>query len=123
MIFDDGNLKVTAIPVGHIPNAHAFMLEAEGKRVFFAGDLLGDLSDYPKEIHEKESDLVVMEAAHCKLMLDESVKVLKPSKTDRMVITHRSFVQNPTDEFEIFREKIGDSFEILEAYDGMTLEI
>lgn len=123
VIFDDGTLKVTAIPVKHIPNAHSFMLEAEGKRVFFAGDLRADLSDFPKEIETLPSDLVVMEAAHFKLMKDEIANVLKKSNTDRMVITHRYYVQNPPDEFEIFRNKIDGAFELLEAYDGMTVEI
>ncbi len=123
VIFDDGVLKVTAIPVKHIPNAHSFMLEAEGKRVFFAGDLLRDLSDFPREIVEQESALVVMEAAHCKLMEDQTAAILKRSATERMVITHRYFVQNPIDEFEIFKEKIDGAFEIFEAYDGMILEV
>ena len=38
-IFDDGYLKVTAIPTQHCPDSHAFFVEAEGKAVLFTGDL------------------------------------------------------------------------------------
>ena len=34
-IFDDGYLKVTAIPTQHCPDSHAFFVEAEGKAVLF----------------------------------------------------------------------------------------
>ena len=41
VIYDDGYLKVTAIPTKHCPPMHsyAFLLEGEGKRVVFSGDL------------------------------------------------------------------------------------
>lgn len=123
VIFDDGTLKVTAIPVKHIPNAHCFMLEAEGKRVFFTGDLRGDLSDFPKEICDLHSDLVVMEAAHCKLVAKDTSAILATSNTDHMIINHRSLALNPEDEFEVFKSNMSKHFAVDSAYDGLILEI
>lgn len=123
VIFDDGILKVTAIPVGHIANAHAFLLEAEGKKVVFTGDLRNDLTDYPKVIHEQECDLVVTEAAHFFLNRDYVVQCLAKSKCKAMVISHLYSGVNTDDVVAEFKEKIGSSFDIQFAYDNMVIEV
>ena len=55
-IFDDGYLKVTAIPTQHCPDSHAFFVEAEGKAVLFTGDLKHPNVDFPKIAKEKPGD-------------------------------------------------------------------
>ena len=45
VIFDDGKVKITAIPNMHIAHSHSFLIEAEGKRVVFSGDLKRDFPD------------------------------------------------------------------------------
>ena len=42
-VFDDGNVKLTSIPTKHFRDSHAFLVEAEGKRILFTGDLRHDL--------------------------------------------------------------------------------
>lgn len=64
IIFDDGFLKVTAIPTLHRENSHAFLLEAEGKTVLFTGDLKHPDQDFPAIVKERETDMIVMESAH-----------------------------------------------------------
>jgi ribonuclease BN (tRNA processing enzyme) len=123
VIFDDGNLKVTAIPVDHYKNAHAFLLEAEGKRVVFTGDLLTDMPDYPKVITETETDLVVTEGAHTRLNKPAVMELLKSSRTQTLVISHR-YDQFNTD--EMVAELVAytkDKFETVLAYDGMILNV
>ena len=60
--YDDGLLKVTAVPTRHMEAVgkptYALILEAEGKRVVFTGDLHhGDAADFPQIAKEESSDL------------------------------------------------------------------
>ena len=123
VIFDDGTLRITAIPVGHCPNAHAFMLEAEGKRVVFTGDMRADLTDYPQAIVEKECDLVVIEGAHYTLDNDEVITILKHSKCKKMLVNHCNFARNTEKVLANFYQKINGAFEIDYAYDTMCVDL
>ena len=123
VIFDDGNLRVTAIPVDHFQNAHAFLLEAEGKRVVFTGDLLADMPDYPKVITETETDLVVTEGAHTRLNKPEVMELLKSGRTKTLVITHRYDQVNPDGAVAELAEYCKDAFETVLAHDNMIWEL
>lgn len=67
-IYDDGYIRVSAIPTKHcLPMpSYAFLVEAEGKRVVFSGDMSqffrGD--DFPKVVLDEDIDLFVCEMAH-----------------------------------------------------------
>ena len=66
-IYDDGTLRVTAMKTGHIENAYAFSLEAEGRRVLFTGDMKhgdGPTADYARYTADTKYDLAVAECAH-----------------------------------------------------------
>ena len=123
VIFDDGNLKVTAIPVDHYKNAHAFLLEAEGKRVIFTGDLLTDMPDYPTIIFEIDTDVVVTEGAHTKLNKPEVMELLRASRTKTLVITHRYSHVNSDAAVAELGVYCKDAFEMVTAYDGMILDV
>ena len=123
VIFDDGNLKVTAIPVDHYKNAHAFLLEAEGKRVVFTGDLLTDMPDYPKVITETDVDLVVTEGAHTRLNKPEVLALLKSSRTKKLIISHRYDQFNSDEMVAELVEYTKDKFETVLAFDGMVCEL
>lgn len=87
-IYKDENIKVTAIATGHISGAptYAYLVEAEGKRVVFTGDLAGDFHDYPKLILQEECDLVVCELTH--YPVEKAIPVLQMSKTKKIIFTH-----------------------------------
>ena len=123
VIFDDGNLKVTAIPVDHYQNAHAFLLEAEGKRVVFTGDLMADMPDYPKVITESDVDLVVTEGAHTKLNKPEVMALLKSSRTKTLGITHRYDQVNPDGAVAELMAYTRDKCETVPAFDGIVLDV
>lgn len=123
VIFDDGNLKVTAIPVDHYKNAHAFLLEAEGKRVVFTGDLMADMPDYPAVIAETDMDLVVTEGAHTKLNKPEVMALLKSSRTKKLIISHRYDQVNSDEMVAELVEYTKDKFETVLAFDGMVLDV
>lgn len=65
-LYDDGVLKVTAYRTLHIDESYCYLIEAEGKRVFFSGDMChkGPQNDFPTCIFEKPVDLAICEAAH-----------------------------------------------------------
>ena len=122
-IFDDGTLRVTAYPVRHCPHSHAFLLEAEGKRIVFTGDLSRDLSDYPRVAVETPVDLVVTEAAHGRLSEPGTVATLAKSRTPRLVISHRNPSRNPLSEVDALAAKLAPAIEVIAAFDGMILTV
>lgn len=70
VIFDDGVIRVTAIPVDHViaPGrcAYGFSIEAEGKRILYTGDLSPNphTNDFPAIAYGQHYDLIVTECAH-----------------------------------------------------------
>ncbi len=69
-IYNDGTLKVTAIPTKHMEPypSFAFIFEAEGKRFIYTGDLKGKTAeDFPEIALTEPSDFIVTESAHFKV--------------------------------------------------------
>lgn len=64
VILDDGIVRVTAFQNRHTQRSFSFLLEAEGKRVLFTGDLKNPKTDFPQPADGTALDLVVGEAAH-----------------------------------------------------------
>ena len=88
--FEDENVKITAIPTRHcLPRpSFAYLVEADGKRVLFTGDLRGDLSDMPAIATAEKLDVVICEAAHNRL--DKASDILYALNTDMLIINHIS---------------------------------
>lgn len=69
-IFDDGVVRVTAIPVQHITRpdkcSYGFAIEAEGKHILYTGDLSHepDTKDFPEIGFRQHFDLILTECAH-----------------------------------------------------------
>ena len=83
LLYDDGFLKVTAIPTRHCPNAHAFLLEAEGKRVLCSGDLKSPALDFPEV---DDLDAAILEGAH--FYVTDYIDVLKTRNVGAVYINH-----------------------------------
>lgn len=66
VLYDDGIIRVTAYRTLHIAESYCYLVEAEGKRVFFSGDMChrGPQNDFPTQIFEAPVDLAICEAAH-----------------------------------------------------------
>lgn len=66
LLYEDENIRITYIPVMHMTPSYAILLEAEGKRVLFTGDLSQRLAkeDFPKVALEEATDAVICEMAH-----------------------------------------------------------
>lgn len=66
VVYEDESIKVTAYLTQHCKNSYSYLVEAEGKRILFTGDLSGKgpETDFPRQVLEEETDLVICEAAH-----------------------------------------------------------
>ena len=88
-LYDDGVLKVTAYRTKHCAVSYAYLLEAEGKRVLFTGDLCtkGPAEDFPVQAAKDEAlDLVVCECAHFGAMTYEPI--FRNCKLKRVLVNH-----------------------------------
>lgn len=71
-VYEDENIKVTSFTTGHLNRkeghrpSFGYIVEADGKRVVFSGDLSIHLKDddFPKVALEEEVDLLICEMAH-----------------------------------------------------------
>ncbi len=122
-IFNDGAIKVTAYKTKHFTDSHALLIEAEGKRVLFTGDLRHDLLDFPHAAVGSGLDLLVMEGAHADLAKSSILSILSGVNTKGMVINHIYEVKNPKESIEIVKSSLEDKFDVTAAYDGCSVEI
>ena len=86
VVYDDGVLKLTAIPTRHCPGSHAYVLEAEGKTVLCTGDLSRPSEDFPWV--EKPLDLLICESAH--FPTTDYLPVLAKIEAKKVCVTHYS---------------------------------
>ena len=92
VIFENEDVKVTAIPTSHLQHldppapAWSYQVEAEGKKVFFSGDMSHNFPEFSKNVAEGGYDLVICEMAHSDLEVVQDI--LKAAPTRRMIINH-----------------------------------
>ena len=91
-IYSDECIRVFAIPTRHILGgtypSFAFLIEGEGKRMIYTGDLAPDFSDYPREAVTEEIDLILSELVH--FDPEKNLDRIAESKTKRLIFTHLS---------------------------------
>lgn len=97
-IYRDKFVTVSAIATRHIEYgkfpSYAFVIEAEGKKILYTGDLACDFSDYPKVLYNEDFDLVVSELVHFKL--ESNLEDIKRTRTKKLVFTHISLKKAQT---------------------------
>lgn len=123
-VYSDDLVRVSFIPTKHknggAKPSFAIRFEAEGKKLIFTGDLSGLLSldDFPKEISEEETDLVVCEMAH--FDAEHIYPRMQTAKTKNFCFTH-VFPLDKYDSIEGFRNDF--PFRVLTPNDGDTVEL
>ena len=120
VIFDDGTVRVTAIPTKHscMGGAFAFFIECEGKSILYTGDMTYELDDFPQIAFERFIDLIITECAHFPLQtLEERMTRMK---TNTLVISH-VYPVSKIDEINLIKDKY--DFEIQAAEDDDIYEI
>ena len=88
VVYKDENVTFRAIPTQHCKDSFAFLMEAEGKKVLFTGDLRHPTADFPAAAFEEETDLILCELAH--FSPDDCVPVFDKTKAKRILHTHVS---------------------------------
>lgn len=87
-IFDDGNLKVTAVKTDHLAEpkkSYGFLVEAEGKRIYITGDIHHTLKDFPN-IAKEALDALITEGAHFEI--SALFEKLKDCKAKKIMVVH-----------------------------------
>ena len=93
LFYDDGFLKVTAIPNRHMPwkgqflPSYSFLMEFEGRKLLFTGDLTADFSDFPVEA-AKDADLVVCEFTHYHFYERKKPEALQKIRPGMLLFNH-----------------------------------
>lgn len=123
-VYEDENIKVSYYPTTHLQwcnrPAYSILVETEGKKVFFSGDLKPHLETgaFPQYVKENEVDLFVCELAH--FSLEAVMPELQKTKTKALCFNH----VYPLDKYEQIA-KIHDKlpFPIIAPSDGDVVEI
>ena len=122
-IYDDGFLKVTAIPTRHCEPrpSYAFIVEAEGKRVLFSGDLSQFLKkgDFPEIVLNEPFDLFVCEMAH--FGEEHIAPYLEKCKARRVMFNH--YQPQKESHIESLSKPDRFPFPVSMAHDGESVEI
>ena len=124
VIYSDENIRVTAVPNAHMKKAnrpsYAFLVEAEGKRVVFSGDLSTRLSesDIPHVVYEEDVDLFVLEFAH--YSLSELKPHLEGMKVKNIVFNHISRFEEKLPEIKEFASA-SSNIKIDYSHDGYSV--
>jgi len=118
-IYDDGVLRVTAYQTQHTDQSYALLLEADGRRVLFTGDLKGPAVDFPMSALSEPLDLAICESAH--FAATDYVPLFRDnSNLKRLCLTHYSekYLASVVQTVELLPE-----IEVFRAQDGMELVI
>ncbi len=127
MFYEDENIKITAYPTAHLKKfgrpAYSFLVEAEGKKIVFSGDISQWLEegDYPVVAMTDETDLMVCEFAH--FTPEQVEEYMKKTKTKQFWFNHVGNSKN-IDRFEAIRQMEGKyQYPVYAAQDGDEIEL
>ena len=120
-IFNDGTIKVTAYKTKHFADSHSLLIETNGKKILFTGDLRHDLLDFPISAIEGGIDLLIMEGAHAKLSSEKIIEFFKNIKTKKMIINHIYYGMNSDEELQKLIDSL--SYPTKAAFDGYSIEV
>jgi len=125
-VYRDENITLSAYRTMHIDHSFSYVLEAEGKRVYFSGDLgspaimENPIADMPVEEFDKGFDLAILELAHFSAP-GKYYPILKDrANIKKICITHYSNRWLPT-AFELI--KLLPEQEIVLATDGLEFNL
>ena len=122
VIYDDGTLRVTAIPTRHCEPkpSYALLLEGDGKRVLMSGDLSQFLAkgDFPEIVAREELDLFVCEMAH--FGAEHVAPYLKTCRAKQVMFNHYQLRKER--DIRQLAQCYGFTFPIAAATDGLVLQ-
>ncbi len=86
--YNDKNIKVTAIETHHLKRgkSFAYMIEGEGKKLLFTGDLQDSFADFPQIAQKENFDSIICELTH--FDVGDALSKLNGAKTQRIIFNH-----------------------------------
>lgn len=123
-VYEDGNIRVTPYPTRHLAHvdrpAYSYVIEAEGKKVLFSGDLSGRLEkqDFPAYVLKNEVDLMICEMAH--FGVEHVSPYLEKCRAKELLFNH-VFPLHKLDEINALNGKY--SYPIRTVNDGDEIEL
>ena len=123
-VYEDENIRVTPFPTQHLAGAgrpaYSYLIEAEGKKVLFSGDLSYGLEkqDFPAYALENEVDLMICEMAH--FGPEHTEPYLEKCKAKELVFNH-VFPLHKLDQINALNGKYG--YPIRTVDDGEEIEL
>ena len=101
--------------------SYAVIVEAEGKKVLFSGDLAPDFMDFPAE-KARECDLVFCELTH--FPLEKALPVLQTIAPEKLVFYHlHTPHQSAEGQAKILEKCAGLDYPVILADDGEIVEL
>jgi len=125
-VYEDENIRISAFRTMHIAESFSYILEAEGKRVYFSGDLAhpsklnNPTQDMPVEEFDKGLDLAVLEFAHFNAP-DKYYELLKDRKNIKKVCLNHYATERMASGFELI--KMLPEQKIVFATDGLEFDL
>ena len=123
-VYEDENIRVTPFPTQHLAGAgrpaYSYLIEAEGKKVLFSGDLSYGLEkqDFPAYALENEVDLMICEMAH--FGVEHVAPYLEKCRAKELVFNH-VFPLHKLDQINALNGKYG--YPIRTVDDGEEIEL
>lgn len=125
-VYDDGMLRVTPFPTAHMKYvgdghpSYSYLIEAEGKKIVFTGDLSHHMRDrdFPEIALKENVDLTVCEMAH--FSPEEAEYFLTGYKGKKLLFNH-VFPVEKLDKIKALDGKYGYPIDILS--DGDIIEL
>ncbi len=117
-IYNDGTITCRAYRTAHTGTSHCFVIEGEGKRVYFSGDISSPDRDFPKECFEKYFDVIVCESAHVNVA--DAKDTFANCNTKRIYLNHYAPYRKTAVEEMM---GIADGYSLVLAEDGMEVEV
>ena len=100
--------------------SYSFLLEAEGKRIVYSGDI-GKVEDLEPLLKE-DIDLLISEIAHFKP--EELFEFLLKKKVKKTILTHiHPDLENREDELVELSNKYFGANKVFVAYDGLEVDV
>ena len=122
-VYSDGSVTFRGLRTAHMKDgspSFAYLMEAEGKRVLFTGDVSRDLHDLADIFGRYDFDAVVCEFTH--FQPDAAMEVLCSAKTEKMIFNHICGYEGERPAWlEAHRKDF--RFPVVAATDGAVFEI
>ncbi len=120
--YEDEAIRLTAYRTRHGCTSYAYLLEAEGRRVLFTGDLCGagPHIDFPRAVLDLDTDLIICEGAH--FAVTEYLPIFREAKgaIGQVVVNHYAPWNLP---HIASLEKELAPIPVIRALDGMELSL